>query len=107
MARKKAIVILPRLNDRGGKLDQVWYVEYSVRDPRSGEMRRFRRSDLFTGVSDLVERHRLADELIKQLTIQLQSGWTPFESEKVIYEDSLTYHTAARVYGRKKLSNQR
>lgn len=107
MARKKAIIILPRLNDRGGKMEQVWYVEYSARDPKSGEMRRFRRSDIFTGVSDTKERYKRAEELIAELTVKLQSGWTPFESEKVIYEDSLAYHTAAKVYGRKKLSNQR
>lgn len=107
MARKKAIIILPRLNDRGGKTDQAWYVEFSARNPKSGEMKRFRRSDIFTGVDDLTERYKKADELIKELSDKLQTGWTPFESEKVIYEDSLTYHSAARIYGRKKMTNQR
>lgn len=107
MARKKAIIILPQLNDRGGNMDKGWYVEYSARNPKTGEMRRFRRSDIFFGVGSKSERYALAKKYIKELTNKLQSGWTPFEKEKVIYEDSLTYHTAARMYGRKKLSNLR
>lgn len=107
MARKKAIIILPRLHDHGGNMDLGWYVEYSARDPRSGEMKRFRRSDIFNCVDSKTERHAIADNLIAELTTKLQGGWTPFESEKVIYEDSLTYHSAARMYGRKKLSNLR
>ena len=40
--KRKKIVILPKLNDAGGDLSKKWFIYYSVRDPRTDKMKRFR-----------------------------------------------------------------
>ena len=40
--KRKKIVILPKLNDAGGNLSKKWFVYYSVRDPRTDKMERFK-----------------------------------------------------------------
>ena len=41
MGRKKAVVVLPHLVDAGGDMSKNWFVEYSLRDPYTNEMKRF------------------------------------------------------------------
>lgn len=40
--KRKKLVILPKLNDAGGDLSKKWFVYYSVRDPRTDKMERFK-----------------------------------------------------------------
>jgi len=35
MARRKKEIIWPHLNNAGGNLNKLWYVEYSLRNPLS------------------------------------------------------------------------
>ena len=41
MIRKK-MIILPQLYNADGNISKTWFVYYSVRDPRSGKMIRFK-----------------------------------------------------------------
>lgn len=51
MARRKKIVILPHLCDAGGDINKKWWVEYSMRDPRTDEMKRFRNYASFSNIN--------------------------------------------------------
>ena len=87
--KRKKIVILPKLNDAGGDLSKKWFVFYSVRDPRTDKMERFR---VFEGLNipDEAKRRKLAVAKIAELTQKLKCGWTPFlDNEEAIYEDQL------------------
>ena len=103
--RRKKIVILPKLNDAGGDLSKKWFVYYSVRDPRTDKMKRFREH---SGLSqaDESERRECARQKIQELTEKLKRGWTPFlDDEEAIYEDQLQYKTVAEIYGKQKAAN--
>lgn len=101
MARKKAIIIMPRLHDSDGDMSKKWFVEYSCRNPRTEEMKRFR---VYEGLQHATpeERYASADKIIEELSEMLINGKSPFSKEKVIYEDDLMYDHAARMYGRQK-----
>jgi Site-specific recombinase XerD len=101
MARKKAIIIMPRLHDSDGDMSKKWFVEYSCRNPRTEEMKRFR---VYEGLQHATpeERYASADKIIEELSEMLINGKSPFSNEKVIYEDDLMYDHAARMYGRQK-----
>ena len=103
--KRKKIVILPKLNDAGGDLSKKWFVFYSVRDPRTDKMERFR---VFEGLNipDEAKRRKLAVAKIAELTQKLKCGWTPFlDNEEAIYEDQLQYKTVAEIYGKQKAAN--
>lgn len=105
MARRKSIVIMPRLNDSGGDLSKKWFVEYSCRNPQTDKMQRFRIYDGFGNLSNSRERYQHAEKIISKISSELNNGITPFTTEQtVIYEDELMYHSMARVYGKKKSS---
>ena len=36
------LITLPQLNDCGGDIKKRWFVYYSVKDPRTGKMKRFK-----------------------------------------------------------------
>lgn len=103
--KRKKIVILPKLNDAGGNLSKKWFVYYSVRDPRTDKMKRFRDH---VGLSQPDEsiRRKCAEKKIRELTEKLKRGWTPFlDDEEAIYEDQLQYKTVAEIYGKQKAAN--
>ncbi|MBP1592990.1 MAG: Site-specific recombinase XerD [Bacteroidetes bacterium] len=107
MPRKKSIAILPRLCDVGGDVDKKWFIEYSMRNPRDGVMKRFRNYSIFTGISSADERYIIAEKYINELTSKIKSGWSVFDEqqESVIYEDELVYNAVAANYGRARKSN--
>jgi len=105
MARRKSIIIMPRLNDAGGDLGKKWFVEYSCRNPQTDKMQRFRIYDGFANLSTSRERYQYAEKIIGKIASELNKGITPFTTEQtVIYEDELMYHNAVRLYGKKKSS---
>ena len=75
--KRKKIVILPKLNDAGGNLSKKWFVYYSVRDPRTDKMERFKDHVGLSHPDESVRRER-ADKIIQELTVKLKKGWTPF-----------------------------
>lgn len=99
MGRRKKIVILPEAKKY---TDGRWYVEYSVRNPQTDEMVRFRLFEGFANCLDDKQRASHADKLIQEYTEKLKNGWTPFAGAKVIYEDEIMYQNAARIYSRLK-----
>ena len=82
--KRKKIVILPKLNDAGGDLSKKWFIYYSVRDPRTDKMKRFREH---SGLSqaDETERRRCAGQQIRELTEKLKRGWSPFLDLSLIH----------------------
>lgn len=103
--KRKKLVILPKLNDAGGDLSKKWFVYYSVRDPRTDKMERFKDH---AGLScpEESERRSLATEKIQALTEKLKRGWTPFlDDTEAIYEDQLQYKNVADIYGKQTALN--
>ena len=72
MSRKK-LVILPKLYDAKGNLLKKWFVFYSVLNPRTGKMERFR---VFEGLNEPDEtiRRTIATNTIEKLTTKLKRG---------------------------------
>jgi len=102
--KRKRICVLPILKDCKGDLSREWYVEYQYRNPKTGQMKRFRVYQGLNGSEK--DRRSKAEKIIKKLTQKLQNGWNPFDdTEPVIYEDQIEYFQAARVYGRARKSN--
>lgn len=99
MAKRKSILILPVLKDGGGFLSKRWYVEYSYRDPRTDQLKRFRH--YITGET-AEERYSTAENIIDELRTKLMNGWSPFSIPKIVYEDEIIYANAAKTYGKLK-----
>ncbi|MDR1197504.1 MAG: hypothetical protein LBK94_00630 [Prevotellaceae bacterium] len=96
-------MILPKLCDRKGDIDKKWFVELSQRNPKTGEMIRFRTErfdniniNSFTTVAD---RYTFAEKIINDFKRRLHNGWTIFsDTETFVYEDQTQYSHEARVY---------
>ncbi len=105
MNRQK-LIILPKLNHCSGDPSRQWFVYYSVRDPRTGKMVRFRHYDGFTGLSE-AEKYEHAKQLIDTFSAKLRGGWTPFTDDTtIIYNDHLEYKTVADMYGSRRTGNK-
>lgn len=104
-AMRQKLVILPKLNDCSGDPDKQWFVYYSVRNPRTNKMERFRIYDGFTGLSTQ-EKRLHAMQLIEVYSARLKTGWTPFsEDTKALYTDQIEYQTVADMFGKKRQAN--
>ncbi|MCL3854758.1 tyrosine-type recombinase/integrase [Parabacteroides sp. GYB001] len=97
MSRRKSMVILPEVKvAKSGK----WYVQYSVRDPETDKMTRFR---IYEGFDDCENEHakkELGQRLVNEFTDKLKKGWTPYVRPKVLYEDKLMYCNEANLFSR-------
>ena len=78
MARKRSLIILPKLKNCGGDLSKKWYVEYSCRDPQTNEMKRFRHYDGFAELETVQEREAYAEKIISEIKLKLEKGEDPF-----------------------------
>lgn len=99
MGRKKAVVVLPHLVDAGGDIEKAWYVEYSMRDPYTNEMKRFRDYAGFKKMNTAEERYEKARQVIEELKDKLAKGWTPFRETKTTYDDLLLMNSVAKRWG--------
>jgi integrase len=90
MARRKKEIVMPHLNDCGGDMTKKWYVEYSLRNPKTGKMERVRTYDAINRHSTATERYVQAKELIAKYTSEIRSGKITHQ-EFVEYEDMLLY----------------
>ncbi len=68
-------------------------------------LQRMRLYDGFKKLSTKEERYAHADRIIVELKEKINSGWTPFDEDQVIYDDLTQYANVARVYGQKRKSN--
>ncbi|HPS38852.1 MAG TPA: site-specific integrase [Candidatus Cloacimonadota bacterium] len=102
---RQKLIIMPKLNDCGGKISRQWFVYYSCRNPKTGKMERFRHYDGFKELSSH-DRYKYAEKLIDLYTRRLQAGWSPFgDSTKAIYDDQIEYKTVAEIYGTRRNKN--
>ena len=74
MARRKKEIVWPHLNNAGGDLSKLWYVEYSLRSPATGNMERFRHYDGLKDLKTAKERELYAQQLIENYTQKIKSG---------------------------------
>lgn len=103
---RQKLFILPKLCSCNGDTEKQWFVYYSVRDPHTGKMVRFRHYDGFTGLP-LRGREEHAKQLIEMFGARLRSGWTPFgDDTTAVYTDHLEYKTVAEMYGSKRAGNK-
>ncbi len=103
---KKALIRLPRLNDAGGDLTKKWFIFYSVRNPSSEKMERFKTYKELHKHKTKKARYACAERIKEEITEKLKSGWTPFDREdQVIYEDDFQYKGLAAIYGKRRKSN--
>lgn len=99
MGRKKQMFVLPHLVDAGGDLQKLWYVEFSIRDSYTGEMKRFREYGGFKQLGTAEERYALADKIIADIGEKLSAGWSPLDKQRVSYEDNLLMDAVAKRWG--------
>lgn len=99
MGRKKAVVVLPHLVDAGGDINKNWFVEYSLRDPYTGEMKRFREYSGFSKLYSSEERYKHAERIIQDLSGKIASGWSPFSQQKSTYVDNILMNNVAQRWG--------
>lgn len=102
--RKKKI-ILPQLNDCEGDLSQRWFVYYSVHNPKTDNLKRFKVYKGFDKLKTSDGRYSHAEKMMTDLRKKLQIGWSPFIKEDVIvYMDEIMYSNQASLSGRTKLT---
>lgn len=99
MGRKKQLLILPELKDFGGDISKKWFVEYSVRNPRTDKLERIRTYEGFSKLKTAKERYSYAEKIIKQIKDQLEKGIMPFDKKEITYQDEIIYYNAARRWG--------
>lgn len=92
---RKVEVILPRM----GKFKGTQCVYYSVFNPRTDRMERYRIHRGFKACADEKEQNRLASKIIKEYTLKLRAGWRPWADDAVIYSDQTEYHSSAGILG--------
>jgi len=104
MARRQSLIILPKLYDAKGNVNERWFVYYSYRNPGSKLMVVFRIYQGFDEIKTREGRYAHAHLLIQEWTQKLRSGFNPFEekSKEVIYDDDLQYQNVAEWYGKKR-----
>jgi hypothetical protein len=89
MARRRKEVVMPHLNNCGGDMKKNLYVEYSIRNPQSGEMERIRHYDGINQFSTW-ECFAAAQKIIEYYNRQITSG--SISHQQVLeYEDLLLY----------------
>ena len=97
--KRNKICILPKLYDCGGDPRKQWFIYYSFKNPANNKMTRFRIYDGFTECYTKKAKYEHSEKMIKKYSEMLSSGWNPFADEiKVIYEDTLQYSAATRVF---------
>ena len=100
------MIILPQLNDCAGDITKNWFVYYSVRDPRTNRMERFKTYKGINKFKNPERRYAKSEEIIGEISKKLKEGWTPFKDDsKIIYADQLRYKNIVEIYGEMRASN--
>jgi len=74
MARRRKEVVMPHLNDCDGDLTKKWYVEYSLRNPKTDKMERVRYYEDINAFQTYHERLGCAQKIIKKYSEQIIHG---------------------------------
>ena len=105
--KRNKICILPKLYDCGGNAKKQWFIYYSYKNPANNKMVRFRIYDGFTECYTKKAKYEHGEKMVKKYADMLSTGWNPFSDEpKVIYEDTLQYATATRVFKNMRSGNK-
>lgn len=102
---KEKIIRLPVIYDAGGDISKKWFIEFYVRNPRTGRMERQRMSKGINKHHTLKQRQAAAEEMRQHWTDKLKAGWSPFTDELTIYDDNLQYQTFIKNYHTTKAQN--
>jgi hypothetical protein len=105
--KRNKIAILPQVNTCGGDIEKKWFIYYSFKDPRNGQMKRFKTYEGLHKIKDYQLRLIQAERLCSAIKEKIKNGLNPFvDDEKAVYEDQLQYNAAARIYGQRRASNK-
>ncbi len=100
-------MIPPKVNTCGGDLSKKWFVYYSVRNPRTGKMERFKDYKGLQKYKSFESRLEEAERMAQEYLDKLENGWTPLEdTSKGVYEDQLEYRHIVDIYNIKKSKNR-
>lgn len=103
----KKLVILPQLNHCGGDIAKKWFIYYSVRNPKTDKMVRFKVYEPLFKAKTARDRYDEANKMIARFAAKLKAGWSPFNDDsRVIYADNLEYSKIARIYGKQRATNK-
>lgn len=103
---KEKFAILPKLYDGGGDLKKRWFIYYSVKNPSTFKMERFKVYGDLANKLTVKSRYALAKEIIQEYTQKLKEGWTPFdEKREFLYRDEILYANTAKIFGNEKKTN--
>jgi len=103
--KQTVLIRLPVIYDAGGDLTKKWFVEFYVRNPRTGFMERQRKSKGINKFHKLKDRQAAAEKIRQHWSDKLKAGWTPFTDELIIYDDNLEYQTFIKKYRTSKSKN--
>ena len=67
------LITLPQLNDCGGDIKKRWFVYYSVKDPRTGKMKRFKYYKGLNKIQVSKAGYAKSVEIIKEVEKRLES----------------------------------
>lgn len=89
-------IILPKIYRAPGADFGHWFVYFSVRNPLTGKLKRYRKFAGFAACTNKDQAERNAKALKLHFTRKLKNGWLPDNEKGVIYHDNLVYQEIAR-----------
>lgn len=92
---------MPHLVNAGGNVNKQWYVEYSVRNPESGELERIRIYEGINRFSTCGECYDAAKKIIRKIKAQIRAGNIGYK-EFTDYDDLLLYDGQSRYTSKRK-----
>lgn len=105
--KRKKLVILPKINNGKRDLSRQWFIYYSVRNPASDKMQRFKVYGNLSAFTTVESRTKAAENLCQEYAEKLKTGWSPLiDDSMVIYNDQLEYDKITRIYGKKRADNK-
>jgi integrase len=97
----KKEVILPKVNRGNGTSKSKWFLYYSIKNPATGQMVRFRIYDGFNELKTVEAKEKHSEQLLKKWHIKLLKGFNPFfEQDKIEYACRIKYDLDAVKTGR-------
>lgn len=72
-----------KLYSFSGDLTRSWYIYYSVENPATGKLVRYKLKGDLNKASGLRERRKVASEMIDEINELLRSGWNPYVSREL------------------------
>lgn len=102
----------PSLCDFSGDLSKQWYIYYSVQDPSTGRMVRFKFSKGLNSLKTIKERRAYAAMVMREISLRLSQGWNPLykenerREEKGVLKDTVSGFLSIKKSTLRKRSHQ-